>query len=102
MLATSQSFVLGIMLTIVAVISLITTLIKGAFTASYVLAFVVTVLMALLTLYDTDCLVMGNCTIWSWMRTAIYAAVPLLLVLMNAFGTFSFTLFDLTITKNRA
>ena len=28
--------------------------------------------LALLFAYDINCLVVGNCTIWSWIRTVIY------------------------------
>lgn len=101
MLQTTQSIVLGILFLIVAVVSLITVIVKGAFTASYVISLIVGVFLAILALYDTDCLVTGQCTVWSWLRTGFYSIVPLIIIIMTTFGTFTFRLYDFEITKRK-
>lgn len=99
MLATAQSLVLAVIFLVVALVTLITALVKGTFSASYVISLIVGVFLAALTLYDTDCLVKGNCDVWSWIRTGFYGIVPLIIIIMTTFGTFSFKLYDFTITK---
>ena len=56
---------------------------EGKFTGTMVLVVVLIlgVPLALLFAYDINCLVKGNCTIWSWIRTFFYLFSVLLTVL---------------------
>lgn len=33
--------------------------------------------------YDTNCLVLGNCNVWSWIRTCLYIIFAILMVVMT-------------------
>ena len=34
-------------------------------------------------IYDTDCLIRGRCTQWSWARTTVYSIVPIAVILLH-------------------
>ena len=38
-----------------------------------------------LVLYDTECLVRGNCDVWSWVRTTLYALAPIIWIILVVF-----------------
>ena len=42
--------------------------------------------MIALLIYDTDCLTSGNCNIWSWIRTVLYAILPVLGIVLTIMG----------------
>jgi uncharacterized membrane protein (DUF485 family) len=39
------------------------------------------VLFVALTTYDTECLVKGNCVVWSWIRTVLYTFFPTIILI---------------------
>lgn len=43
--------------------------------------------MVLLVAYDTACLTVGGCSVWSWIRTIIYVFVPVIVLLLMLLGT---------------
>lgn len=42
--------------------------------------FILSVLFYAVTVYDTECLVVGNCHAWSWIRTILYLIIPTIYV----------------------
>lgn len=40
------------------------------------------VLLMGIAVYDTECLVRGGCTVWSWVRTIFYSIVPVLFIII--------------------
>lgn len=45
-----------------------------------VVAIIIGIPLALLFAYDINCLVIGKCTVWSWIRTLIYLIMVILIV----------------------
>lgn len=33
-------------------------------------------------IYDTNCLVNGNCVVWAWIRTVMYVLIPIVIVIL--------------------
>jgi hypothetical protein len=46
----------------------------------YVLTTFVTIMFYVLILYDTNCLTKGECFVWSWIRTILYAILPIIYI----------------------
>lgn len=72
----------AIVLAVVYGLLLILTAIIGykQITPLSVFFYILSIGMAALVVYDTSCLTQGECTIWSWIRTVLYAIVPILTV----------------------
>lgn len=51
-----------------------------------VIAFFMWLIFIALLIYDTDCLTSGNCNIWSWIRTILYAILPVLGIVFMVIG----------------
>jgi preprotein translocase subunit SecG len=39
-----------------------------------------------LLLYDTECLVRGNCSAWAWVRTTLYILLPVIFIILVVLG----------------
>jgi hypothetical protein len=79
MFKTHQSIAVGVVYAILTVLILVRTfwppIMGGSFVALFLwLAF------AAVTIYDTDCLVLGGCGTWSWIRTVLYILAPIISV----------------------
>lgn len=93
-----QATILAIIYIIVIVMGIITAIIdtvkqrkNGIITPSWVIftqvvAFFFWLIFIALLIYDTDCLTTGNCNVWSWIRTILYAILPVLGIVFMVLG----------------
>jgi protein-S-isoprenylcysteine O-methyltransferase Ste14 len=88
MALTTQALVLAIVYVLSVVIGLIMTIKAGAFNAAAFVGVLVTLAFIALLVYDTQCLTVGNCTTWSWVRTVLYVFFPALSLIVGAFALF--------------
>jgi hypothetical protein len=80
-----------ILMIIAAIMDAVKTRKAGITTPSWVIftqviAFFIWIAMIALLIYDTDCLTTGNCNIWSWIRTVLYAILPVLGIVLTIIG----------------
>lgn len=77
---TAPAIVIGIiylLLTIVIGISM-----KGQSAGAIIGTLIFWLLSAILLVYDTNCLVIGGCTVWAWVRMILYSIIPVLLIIL--------------------
>ncbi len=58
--------------------------IKARSAVSGVVGMITWVVYVTLIVYDTNCLVRGGCSIWSWVRTVLYIVMPIVLFTLAA------------------
>ncbi len=75
-----QALTLAIIYIIVLFIGIFFTFWYKLFTPMYVLTTFVTIMFYVLILYDTNCLTKGECFVWSWIRTILYAILPIIYI----------------------
>lgn len=93
-----QAMILAIIYVIVIVLMIIAAIMDavktrkaGIITPAWVvftqvIAFFIWFATIALLIYDTDCLTSGNCNIWSWIRTVLYAILPVLGIVLTIMG----------------
>ena len=54
----------------------------GKFDAKSVIALLTSIVFLALVVYDTQCLTVGACTTWSWIRSVMYVLVPVISLIM--------------------
>lgn len=77
MFKTKQSIAVGVVYAILTVLILVRTFWPPIMGASFVVLFL-WLMFAAVTIYDTDCLVLGGCGTWSWIRTVLYMLAPII------------------------
>lgn len=72
-------------ITLTAVLGLLALVsIVGAFSdfsAGKLFSYILALLFAAITIYDTQCLVGGGCIVWSWIRTVLYCILPIVAII---------------------
>lgn len=81
-----QSWVVAVVYGILLVVSMILLITKNAFNAFTTISFLFSIIQAAILVYDTNCLTTGACGVWSWIRTALYCVVPVIIYIMFIFG----------------
>ena len=72
--------VLAIVYIIVTLLNIIISIRQKEFGGVAIFFTMLWIALAVLIVYDTACLTEGQCTVWSWVRTCIYAVLPILLI----------------------
>jgi hypothetical protein len=85
---------LGQVITILIVYFLlsIALLISAGFNVPVIVSIFIQSLWMILLIYDTKCLVEGNCNTWAWVRTILMLLIPAILIILmtaKAGGAFS-------------
>ncbi len=83
-----QALTIVIVYAIIIIIGLVGTIMSKKLNAFSVIGFIMSVGMAALLTYDTNCLSVGNCGIWSWIRTGFYIFMPVVMILLFIFAIF--------------
>ena len=83
-----QALILAVLYIIIIVVALITSIAKHTFTISTFLNSIVSIGICALIVYDTNCLTSGGCTPWSWIRTTLYALLPIVALLGFVYSLF--------------
>lgn len=84
-----QALVLGIIYAVLTVFGFIASLVNKTFSASSFAGLVIWIGLAALIVYDTHCLTIGGCTIWSTVRTVLYSILPVIVILLIFVSFFS-------------
>jgi hypothetical protein len=83
---TRQSYLVGIVYVVMIFIGTGITLKASKFTAESVVYAIVGLIISLaysaLIVYDTNCLTIGNCGVWSWVRSIFYVMIPVIIIIM--------------------
>lgn len=66
--------VLGILTIFMAVVTFMNFTIEGLVTLIF------WIILFAVSIYDTQCLVQGNCFAWSWVRTVLWAIIPIIMI----------------------
>lgn len=75
-----QAITLAVIYSLVLFIMVFITFWFRMFTPMSVLNFFITIMFFVLILYDTNCLTKGECYVWSWIRTILYAITPIVFI----------------------
>lgn len=78
------AIILGVIYAIVILLGVAMSVRTKTFTGLSFFGMILSALFAALIVYDTSCLTQGGCTAWSWVRTAFYAIIPIILAMMYA------------------
>jgi hypothetical protein len=79
---SAQAWTVAIVYLILCIMGVVAAVKAGQFTASYVIGLLVTLLFIGLLTYDTACLTVGNCGVWSWIRTILYIIIPIIVIIL--------------------
>jgi len=74
-----QAITLTAVLGFLALISIVG--VFADFSAGKLFAYILGLLFAAITIYDTQCLVGGGCIVWSWIRTVLYCILPIVAII---------------------
>jgi hypothetical protein len=55
---------------------------QGTFSGWKVVGLFIWILNVAILLYDTECLLAGNCYVWSWIRTVLYSIIPTIVIVL--------------------
>ena len=77
-----QALVILIVYVIIFLISLGSSIYAKQFNILTFFGFLIYIGFIALITYDTNCLTIGNCGIWSWVRTIFYIIFPVLTMIM--------------------
>lgn len=81
-----QSWILGIVLSLIAVLVIVSWVVFKTWSVKGVIALIIYLLFVAVTTYDTECLVEGKCMIWSWVRTVLYAVIPTIVIVIYIYA----------------
>jgi|APGre2960657444_1045066.scaffolds.fasta_scaffold426298_1 hypothetical protein len=81
MFGSIPATILAIIYVIYTVLNVTLAVRDKSFNSGFVVAMFLWLAIALLIVYDTACLTSGQCTAWSWIRTVLYAIIPILLII---------------------
>lgn len=63
---------------------------SGQFDVKAAIALLMSLGFLVLLVYDTQCLTMGSCSTWSWVRSVLYVIVPvvsMIMLIVSAYGS---------------
>lgn len=97
---SNQALTLTVIYSIVVIISIVFTIIgvssdkkdktekRSAVYLTFIniIFYIIWISLLALIVYDTQCLTSGECNIWSWVRTVIYAILPCLSIIFTLLG----------------
>lgn len=83
MALTTQATVLAVILGLLAIGGLVTSIVQKQFGLDTILGLLITVPILALMVYDTHCLTRGQCEVWSWIRTILYAILPTIAIIFT-------------------
>lgn len=75
-----QAWVILVVYAIVTVVAIVAMFMQ--FNIWYLIPFVIWLIHYGIQVYDTNCLTVGNCSVWSWIRTIFNIIGPILLVIL--------------------
>lgn len=80
---SNQALTVSVVYSLVFIIYIILIVSQGEqFSLAYGVYFFLSLVVIVLTVYDTHCLSYGRCDTWSWIRTTIYCFLPVLVLVM--------------------
>jgi hypothetical protein len=82
MFGSVPATILAIIYVIYTVLNVTLAVRDKKFGIGFVFATALWIAIALLIVYDTACLTSGQCTVWSWVRTVLYAIIPILIIVI--------------------
>jgi hypothetical protein len=83
---TPQAITILVVYIIILIIALIGSITSKTFNVWSALGFVIYFLFIALVAYDTNCLTVGDCGVWSWIRTVFYILAPVISIITLIFG----------------
>lgn len=75
-----QAILLAVVLSIMFILTLALSI--RNFSGSYLFAMLLWLAWIAVTVYDTECLVAGDCIIYSWIRTIFYIIMPIIFIIL--------------------
>lgn len=75
-----QAIVLSVILLVLAAIHLY--MLITSFSGAMLVSFIIYLVFMGVTVYDTECLVRGDCNVWAWIRTVLYTILPVILIVV--------------------
>lgn len=82
MALTPQAILILIVYVLSLTIGTVASFHAGKFDVKAVVALLMSLAFLVLVVYDTQCLTMGSCTTWSWVRSVLYVIVPVISLIM--------------------
>ena len=89
MFESGNAIFLAVLYAVLTVITVITSIINQSADAPFFLSTGLMILLFVLIVYDTDCLTTGGCTGWSLLRSALYAILPVLIIVAYLYVAFT-------------
>lgn len=83
MFQSKQAISLSVVFVIVILAFIILSIIQKTFKGMDIVWYVLILLYGLLVVYDTDCLVIGGCNVWSWIRTVLHMILPIVILVLK-------------------
>ena len=76
-----QTWLLASILSILTIVFVVMAAISKSLNAFGIIAVLIWIVQVVILCYDTECLVAGNCHVWSWIRTILYLIVPTIVLI---------------------
>jgi uncharacterized membrane protein len=77
-----QTWIISIVLTVMTILFVTIAAMNKALGAHSIVPLIFWIFSIFLLSYDTECLVGGNCHIWSWIRTILYSIMPTIIIII--------------------
>jgi hypothetical protein len=77
-----QTWIISIVLTVMTILLITVAAVNKALGVNSIVPLIFWILSIFLLSYDTECLVGGNCRIWSWIRTILYSIMPTIIIII--------------------
>lgn len=83
---STPALILLIVYILIIILSIITAILNKKFGGVTIISLILSMGFVALIVYDTECLIAGGCTIWSWIRTVLYIIFPVLFLILLAYA----------------
>lgn len=77
---STQAIILSVVLGILTVVAAVATFMN--YTDESLAGLITWVILFAVVIYDTECLSIGPCTTWSWIRTILWSIIPVFMIVI--------------------
>lgn len=88
MALTPQAILILIVYVLSLTVGMVASFHAGKFDVKAAIALLTSLGFLILLVYDTQCLTVGSCTTWSWVRSVLYVIVPVISLIMLIVGLY--------------
>ncbi len=79
---SKQAWTLAIVYIICLIVNIISLIVDGSFSVGIAIGLIVVIAHMALIVFDTACLTVGSCNIWSWVRTVLFVILPVIITIV--------------------